>query len=75
MRVVLELPAPGMQDTGAPREIGPDEARIFGQPLESRGRGLKHGLVRKGLVRADKGTQGLRDRAGEEEMGSGQLFF
>jgi hypothetical protein len=34
-RVVLQLPAPGMQDTGAPREIGPDAAFIVGQPLEA----------------------------------------
>ena len=32
--VVLELPAPGMQDPGEPREVGPDEALVFGEPFE-----------------------------------------
>ena len=40
VRVVLELPAPGMQDPGEPREVGPDEALVCGQPLEGRGRGV-----------------------------------
>src|SRR5262249_12609809 len=75
MRVVLELPAPGMQDTGEPREIGPDESRIFGQPLESRGRGLKQGLVREALMRADERTQGFRDREGEEEVRPWELLI
>ena len=74
MRVGLELPAPGMQDPGAPREIGPDAARIFGQPLAGRCRRLKHGLVSKALLRAEKGTQGLRDREGEETVRPRELF-
>ena len=36
VRVVLELPAPGMQDTGKPREVCPDETRVFGEPFEGR---------------------------------------
>src|SRR5713101_849596 len=63
-----------MQDTGEAREIGPDEALIFGQPLESRGRRLKQGLVREALMRADEGSKRLRDGEGEEEMRSGELF-
>ena len=72
--VVLELPAPGMQDTGEPREVGPDEALVVGEPFEGRGRGVKHGLVREALMRADEGAQGLRDGEGEEEVRPGQLF-
>src|SRR5262249_25563083 len=72
-RARLELPAPGMQDTGEPREIGPDEARIFGQPLEGRGRRLQQGLGSDALLRAEQGTQGLRDRAGEEKVRSREL--
>ena len=72
---VLELPAPGGQDTGEPREIGPEEALVFGQPFEGRCRRLQHGLVREAWMRADKGTQGLRDAEGEEAVRSGQLFF
>lgn len=74
VRVVLELPAPGVQDPGEPWEGGPDEALVLGQPLQSRGRRLKQGLVREALMRADKGTQGLRDREGEEEVRSRELF-
>ena len=73
--MVLQLPAPGVQDTGETWEIGPDEARVFGQPFEGRCRRLKHGLVREALMRAEKGTQGLRDGEGEEEVRSGKLFF
>src|SRR6266699_590913 len=73
VRVVLQLPAPGMQDTGEAREVCPDQALVFGQPLEGHGRRLKHGVVREALMRAEEGTQGLRDREGEEEVRSGQL--
>ena len=72
--VVLELPAPGMQDAGEPREVGPDEALVCGEPFEGRGRGVKHGLVREALMRADEGSEGLRDGEGEEEVRPGQLF-
>jgi len=74
MGVVLQLPAPGVQDTGETREIGPDDALVFGQPLESRCRRLKHSLVREALMRADEGSQRLRDGEGEEEVRPGQLF-
>ena len=73
-RVVLELPAPGMQDTGAPRELGPDEALIVGQPLEGRCRCLQQGLVSNAWLRADKGTQGLRDSEGEKKVRPRELF-
>lgn len=52
--MVLELPAPGVQDTGEPREISPDEALVFGQPLESHCRRLKHSVVREARIRANK---------------------
>jgi hypothetical protein len=32
--VVLELPAPGVEDPGEPREIGADEPLVVGQPFE-----------------------------------------
>lgn len=56
VRVVLQLPAPRMQDTGKTRERCPDETRIFGEPFESCGRGVEQGVVREALMRADKGT-------------------
>jgi len=68
MRVGLELSTPGMQDPGTPREVGPNEACVGGQPREGRSRRGKHGVVREALLRADKETQGLRDGEGAEEV-------
>jgi hypothetical protein len=73
VRVVLQLPAPGVQDTGAPREVRPDATLGGGQPLEGHGRRLKHSVVGEALMRAEKGPQGLRDGEGEEEVRPGQL--
>ena len=73
--MVLQLSAPGVQDTGETRKVCPDEALVFGQPLEGGCRRLKQGLVREALMRADKGTQGLRDREGEEEVRPGKLLL
>ena len=72
--MVLELSAPGMQDTGKTRESCPDEPLVFGEPFESRCRRLKQGLVREALLRADEGSKRLRDGEGEEEVRPGQLF-
>ena len=72
--VVLQLPAPGVQDPGEPWEVSPDEALLFGQPLESRGRRLKHSLVREALLRADEGSKRLRDGKGEEAIRPGELL-
>jgi hypothetical protein len=71
--VVLELSAPGMQDTGKTREICPDETRVFGAPFEGLRRGGAQGLVSDALMRADNRAQGLRDGAGEEEVRPGPL--
>ena len=73
--VVLELPAPGMQDTGKTRELRPEEALVFGEPFEGRCRRLKQGLVRGALMRADEGSERLRDGKGEEEVRPGQLLL
>ena len=72
--VVLELPAPGVQDPGEPREVGPDEALVGGEPFEGARRGVEHGLVGEALMRADEGAEGLGDGKGQEKMGPGQLF-
>ena len=71
--VVLELPAPGMEDARETREVGADETFVFGQPLESRCRRLKQGLVREALMRADEGSACLRDGEGEQDVRPGQL--
>ena len=75
MRVVLELPAPGRQDTEKTREVCPDETLVFGEPFEGFGRGVEHGVVREALMRADEGTQRLRNGEGDEEMRSGKLLL
>ena len=38
------------------------------------GRCLKHSLVRETLMRADQGTQGLRDREGQEKVRPRELL-
>ena len=73
--VVLERSSPGMQDPEKTREIGPDETRVLGEPFECLRRGFAHRVVSEALMRADKGTQGLRDGEGEEEVRSGPLLL
>ena len=71
--VVLALPAPGVPDPGAPREIGADAALVGGEPFEGERRRLQQGLVREALMGADAGSARLRDGAGEEDMRSREL--
>ena len=59
-----EVPPPGVQDPGEPREVGPEAALVCGEPLAGHCRGVPQGLGREALRRADAGTQGLRDGAG-----------
>jgi hypothetical protein len=72
--VVREVPAPGVQHAGAPREVGPDEALGGGEALEGRCRGVKHGLGGEALGRAAEGSERLRHRTGQEEGRPGQLL-
>jgi hypothetical protein len=69
-----EVPPPGVQAPGEPRQVGPDEALGWGQPRESRCRRLQQGLGREALMRAEAGSQRLRDGAGAEAVRPGQLF-
>jgi len=48
--VVLELPAPRMQDTDETREFCPDETLVFGELFEGERRGVEHGLVGEALM-------------------------
>ena len=75
VRVVLQLPAPGVQDPGEPREVCPDEPLIGGEPFEGERRGVEHGVVREALMRADEGSERLRHGEGEEEVRPGKLLF
>jgi hypothetical protein len=72
--VVLELPAPGVEEAGEPREGGADEALIVGQPLEGHGRRLQQGVRREAWRRAGEGFKRLQDGAGEEEVRPGELL-
>jgi hypothetical protein len=47
--VVLELPAPGMEDTSETREIGADETLVLGEAFEGGGRSLEQGVVGNAL--------------------------
>ena len=70
---VWELPAPGVQDAGKTREIGPDAPLVFGKPFAGSCRGVEQGLRGRALRRADKGAQGCRDGAGDEQVRPGTL--
>jgi hypothetical protein len=48
--VVLELSAPGVQDTGATREVGADETLVCGEAFEGERRGVDHGMIREALM-------------------------
>src|SRR6185295_11407870 len=72
VEVVLERPAPGVQDTGETREVGADETLVFGEAFEGCRRSVEHGVVREALMRADEGSEGLRDGESEEEVRPGQ---
>jgi hypothetical protein len=56
MGVVLELPAPGVQDAGKTRDGCPDETRVFGEAFAGERRGVEHGLVGEVVRRADAGA-------------------
>jgi hypothetical protein len=74
MGVILQWSAPGVQAPGKPWQVGPEEAVVGGQALESRGRRLQQGLIRTALRGAEEGSQRLRDGAGEEEVRPRQLL-
>src|SRR6266851_4841414 len=75
MGVILQLPPPGVQDTGEPREVCPDEPLVCGEPFEGERRGVEHGVVREALMRADEGSERLRHGEGEEEVRPGPRLF
>jgi len=72
--VVLELSAPGMQDTETTRAGRPDATLVFGEPLEGLRRGLEHGVVGDALMGAEKRAQGRRDSEGEEAVRPRERF-
>lgn len=72
--MILELPAPGMQDTGETRQISTDETRILRKAFAGSSRRFEHGLVGDALVRPEKRSYGVRDGEGDEEVWTGELF-
>jgi hypothetical protein len=70
--VVLELPAPGVQDTGETREVGADATLVLGEACEGERRGGAHGVGREAVMGAEQGTEGCRDGAGEENVRPGE---
>jgi hypothetical protein len=64
-----------MQDTDKPREVRTDETLVFGEPFEGERRGFEHGVIRDTLMRADEGSERLRDGEGEEEVRSRELLL
>ena len=75
MGVILELPAPGMQDPGEPWQVGPNEPLVCGEPFEGERRGVEQGVVGGTLMRADKGSECFRHGESEEEVRPGQLLL
>ena len=72
--MVLELPAPGMQDAGETRKVSADEPLVFGEAFEGERRGGEQGVVGEAVMRADKGAEGLRDGKGDEAVWPWELF-
>ena len=72
--MILELPAPGMQDTSKPGELSAEEAGIAGEAFEGFRRRLDQGLVGQPGMGAAEGAQGFRDSKGEEEVRAWELF-
>ena len=73
--VVLKLSAPGMQNAGEPGEVRPDETLILGEAVEGSRRGIEQGLVGEALMRAEEGSESLRDGKGEEKVWPRELSF
>jgi hypothetical protein len=70
--VVLELPAPGRQDTETTRAVRPDATRVCGEPLEGARRGCAHGVGSEARRRAEAGPERLRNGAGAEAVRPGK---
>ena len=72
--MVLQWPAPGVQNPGAPREGRPEAPRGGGQPLAGHGSRRQPSVGGEALRRAEQGTPGRRDGAGEEAVRPGQVL-
>jgi hypothetical protein len=68
MRMILQLPAPGMEDAGTARQVSAEKELVCGEAFDGlRGR-CEQGRIGELLMRADEGAEGFGDGEGEEEM-------
>lgn len=67
--------APGRQDTGQTRERRPDATLGCGESFACRSRSGAQGVVREAVQGTEKRAQGRRDRAGQEDVGPGELLL
>src|SRR5512145_3059448 len=74
MGMILQLPPPGVPDPGEPWEVCPDEPLVGGEPVAGERRGVEHGLVGEALMRADEGSERLRNGEGHKEVRPRELF-
>jgi hypothetical protein len=72
--MILELPAPGMEDAGKAREVRTDKALVVGEAFDGLRGGLEQGRIGSALMRADKGSEGFGDGEGDEKVRPGKLF-
>jgi hypothetical protein len=72
--MILELPAPGMQDTRKTGESSADEAGIAGEAFEGFRRRLAHGLGGQPGMGAAEEAQGFREGKGDEAVRPWELF-
>ena len=72
MGMILHLSSPGMEHGGKSRQIGADEARIFGQFFDRAGRCREHGAIGGLLMGAAEGPKLFGHGEGEQEVIAGQ---
>ena len=75
MRMILQLPTPGMQYAEETWKIAADELCIGRKFFESIGRSFEQGRIADALVAADKAVQLLRDGKSDHKMMSRKLSF
>ncbi len=72
MGMILHLSSPGVENGGKTRQLGADEARIFGQFFDGAGGCGKHGAIGSFLMSAAEGPNLFRHGKGEQEVAAGQ---
>ena len=73
--MLLELPAPGVQDTRQTRQISADAACIVGETFQRCCRGFAQGLIGRSRMGTTEGTSRLRHGEGEEEIRPWELLL